>query len=58
MKVIKDFKDYLTGIEKLSKRLNPSQKRDLERILSSLLTLLVGFKKGSHLGEVFINWKN
>ena len=56
MKVIKDFILYLEEIDKLAKKLKPEKKKQLETILSSMLTLLVCLKKASHLGEVSINF--
>lgn len=57
MKVIKDFQIYLGEIEKLTKRLDPKQKKELEKILTSLLTLLVSLRQASHLGEMKVTFK-
>ena len=56
--VIKDFKYYLDGIEKMTKKCSPEQKAHLANILGSLLTVLVGFRKGTHMGEMVIDWKS
>lgn len=56
-KTIEDFKVYLDGIERMAKKCSPEQRADLNQVLTSLLVLLVGFKKGTHLGEVIINFK-
>ncbi len=56
--VIKDFKYYLGEMEKLTKNCSPEQKEHLREVLASLLILLVGFKKGTHMGEMVIDFKN
>lgn len=55
---IKDFKFYLEEIKKMTKKCSPEQKAHLNAVLSSLLTLLVGFRKGTHMGEMIIDYKN
>lgn len=58
MKVIKDFKKYLDIIDKLSKPLDKEQKKQLENILSVMLTLLVSLKQTSKLGITTFKWDN
>ena len=58
MKVTKDFKTYLDHIELLSKTLPPNKKKELEVILSSMLTLLVSLKKASGLGNYKFEWED
>ena len=55
-KVFRDLKDYLEGMEKVSKDLDSEQKEQLATILSSVLTLLVSLRRASHLGEVSIDF--
>ena len=56
MKVIKDFKEYLDIIDSLSLKLSKEQRKELENILTVMLTLLVAFKRDSNLGEVVFSW--
>lgn len=51
MQVIKDLKDYFDHIDVLSKTLRPDKKKELENILSVVLTLLVCMKNSSNLGR-------
>ncbi len=55
---IKDFKFFLSELEKLSKPLSKEQKDSLNTILKSQLTLLVMLKKASNLGAIQIDWRN
>jgi len=57
MKEIKDFIAYLKHIDKLAKSLKPAQKKELRKILASMLTLLVSLKRDSGLGTVKFNWE-
>lgn len=50
--IVKDFKIYLDGIEKLSRPLSAGQRIKLNRVLSTILTLLIAFKRNSGLGHV------
>lgn len=56
MKTIQDFKAYLDEVENLSKNLNEEQKKELENILSVVLTLIICLKKESNLGQYNINF--
>ena len=55
---IKDFRFYLAEIEKMTAKCTPEQKEHLSVVLGSLLILLVGFKKGTHMGEMILDFKN
>lgn len=57
MKVIKDFQVYLTEIEKLSRPLSSAQKKQLETILTLVLTLLVSLRQASKMGEYRFPWE-
>lgn len=48
---IKDFKDYLDFVEKLSEELDEKQQQELNTIFETLLILIIAFKKGSNLGN-------
>lgn len=54
-KLVQDYKDYLDWIEDAAKHLSKDQQENLETILSSQLTLLVSLRKGSNLGERYID---
>lgn len=56
-KTIRDYKEYLDGIEVLAKPLDEEQKKQLNDILSAQLTLLVSLKRDSNLGGVSIDFK-
>lgn len=58
MEVVQDLITYLKGIDKMAKTLSPTQKKKLETILSSVLTLLVCMKQSSNLGKVKFDWEN
>ena len=51
MKEIKDLVDYLNIMEKMSERLSTKQKKQMSTIISSVLTLMVAFKRDSGLGK-------
>lgn len=55
---IKDFQFYLGEIKTMTKNCSPEQKKHLANVLGTLLTLLVGFRKGTHMGEMVIDYKN
>ncbi len=55
MKVIKDLQGYLGEIEKMADELPKKQTRQLETILTSIMTLLVCLRKASNLGEITID---
>lgn len=42
----------------MTKNCSPEQKKHLANVLGTLLTLLVGFRKGTHMGEMVIDYKN
>ena len=56
MKVTKDLIEYIEHIDELSGSLNDEQRKELENIMVSILKLFVGFKKGTNLGNVGINF--
>jgi len=51
MQEIRDLVDYLNEIEKMSERLSTKQKKQMSSIISSVLTLIVAFKRDSGLGK-------
>lgn len=57
-KTIKDYKDYLDIIQTLSKPLDSEQKKQLNTILESQLTLLVALKRDTGLGRISIDFKH
>lgn len=56
-KIVKDFKAYLDGIEKLSRTLSPEKKDELATVLYVMLSLLCAFKRDSGLGRYKFPWE-
>ena len=50
-KTISDLSLYIREMKKMMKDCSPRQREDLNQILKSLIKLLVGFRKGTRMGE-------
>ena len=53
MKEIKHLQIYLAHIANVSRKLDPKQKKELAKILSVIITLLVSLK----IGKVKFSWE-